>query len=97
MKKTWLTLNFALVITAVNTSVTVERKLIFAATAYMLPWKHLGCNVNCEACHKNQLWHDSEWNNSDYGDSSIKQSVCTVVSREKKIMDDSSPRSILKG
>lgn len=29
MKKTWLTLNFALVITALNTSVTVERKLFF--------------------------------------------------------------------
>lgn len=28
-----------------------------AATAYLLPWKHLGCTVNREACHKNQLWH----------------------------------------
>lgn len=47
----------ALAMITVNTNVAVERMVGSAALAYVLPWKHLGCSVNGEACQKNQLWH----------------------------------------
>lgn len=41
-----------------------ERLVGSAAPAYVLPWKHLGCSANSEACQKKSTLArggDSEW------------------------------------